>query len=146
MLLDTQTLLWYLTEDAQLPSSVYARINRTARVYVSAASIWEIAIMGKAGKLLYQGKPLSSPSLVSEIIRACAAQNLLFLPISQHDAALAPYLASDHKDPFDRVLAAQASQHELAMVSCDPVFEGLSSKIHRIWDPMPQPRKRTSRS
>lgn len=146
MLLDTHTLLWYLTEDPQLPASIYARINRTARVYVSAASIWEIAIKGKAGKLLYKGKPLSTPRLVSEIITACAGQNLLFLPISQHDAALAPYLAGNHKDPFDRVLAAQALQHELAIVSCDTVFEGMGSKIRRIWDPMPQPRKREPRS
>lgn len=145
MLLDTHSLLWYLTEDAQLPALICERINRAARVYVSAASIWEIAIKGRAGKLLYKGKALRTAAIATEIVKACAAQSFQFLPISQHDAVLAPYLGSDHKDPFDRILAAQALQHELAIVSRDSVFERLSSKIQRIWDPMPQPKKRAPR-
>jgi PIN domain nuclease of toxin-antitoxin system len=145
MLLDTHTLLWYLTGDAQLPAAICERINRAKNVYVSAASIWEIAVKGKADKLRYNNEALTA-TVTREIIKACAAQGFRFLPISQDDAALAPYLRSNHKDPFDRILAAQALQHELAIVSCDSVFDRFSSNLHRIWYPLPQPKKRPSRS
>src|SRR5256885_980333 len=115
ILLDTHALIWYLTDDPQLPVEIKEQISRQALVYVSSAVIWEIAIKGSLGKLELAGKPIDTSEKVNEIIAECIAQQFEFLDVSVSHAAQAPFLRSDHKDPFDRLLAAQAIQQNLLL-------------------------------
>lgn len=133
MLLDTHALLWYLTDDPQLPRSLKEQISKQPLVYVSAAAIWEVAIKGSLGKLTLGGKPIDSEKAVLQIIAECSAQQFEFLDISPADAALAPFLDGAHRDPFDRLLAAQAVRQGVFLVSCDPVFDELIPNVGRIW-------------
>jgi PIN domain nuclease of toxin-antitoxin system len=134
MLLDTHVLIWYLTNDLQLPKEVKDQISAAPLVYVSTVAIWEIAIKGSLGKLLWAGKPISSRKAVDEIIAECVNQQFEFLTVSASHAAEAPFLKSAHKDPFDRLLAAQAVQQGLSLVSDDAAFDALSSSLRRIWN------------
>src|SRR2546423_8806585 len=137
MLLDTHTLIWYLTDDPQLPVEVKEQISRRPLVYVSSVVIWEIAIKGALGKLELASKPIDSADRVNEIIAECVAQQFDFLDISISHAAQAPFLRSGHKDPFDRLLAAQAIQQNLLLVSCDAAFDQLSGSLRRFWTAKP---------
>lgn len=132
MLLDTHALLWFLTDDDQLPRSLKEQIIRQSLVYISAVVIWEIAIKGALGKLVLGGKPIDSKAAIEQIIAECSAQHFQFLDISSEHAAQAPFLQSDHRDPFDRLLAAQAVEEGLMLISCDPVFDQLRPGI-RFW-------------
>jgi PIN domain nuclease of toxin-antitoxin system len=133
MLLDTHTLLWFLTDDPQLPRSLKEQIGQQPLVYVSAAVIWEIAIKGSLGKLALGGKAIHSEEAVKEIIAACGVQEFEFLDVSPADAALAPFLKGAHRDPFDRLLAAQAVREGMFLVSCDPVFDEFIPTPGRLW-------------
>ena len=150
MLLDTHTLLWYLTDDPQLPRSLKEQISKQPLAYISAAVIWEIAIKGSLGRLALGVKPIDSKRAVEAIISECAAQEFEFLDISPAHAAQAPFLKSDHRDPFDRLLAAQALQQGMFLVSCDPVFDNFIPSIGRLWThgttAVTPPRKRSQRS
>lgn len=141
MLLDTHTLIWYLTADPQLPDEIKDRISAAPLVYVSAVVIWEIAIKGSLGKLSLGGKPINSRKAVNEIIGECVTQGFEFLTISSAHTAEAPFLKSNHKDPFDRLLAAQALEQGLPLVSLDTAFDGLSSTLRRLWVGSPAPKK-----
>ncbi|HEY6250883.1 MAG TPA: type II toxin-antitoxin system VapC family toxin [Candidatus Angelobacter sp.] len=133
MLLDTHALLWYLTDDKQLPKEIRDQISRQNLVYVSAAVIWEIAIKGSLGKLEYGVKPITSRRVMDEIVAECVSQEFQFLDISPSHASQAPFFVSDHKDPFDRLLAAQAIQQGMILVSRDAAFDGFSPNIRRLW-------------
>jgi PIN domain nuclease of toxin-antitoxin system len=142
MLLDTHALIWYLTADPQLPDEIRDQISRQPMVYVSAVVIWEIAIKGSLGKLEFGGKPIDSREAVEQIITECVSQEFEFLNVSASHAAQAPFFASDHKDPFDRLLAAQAVQQGLFLVSRDAAFDTLSPGIQRLWAEKPAQAKR----
>lgn len=131
MLLDTHALVWYLTGDPQLPQALKEQITREPLVYVSAAVIWEIAIKGSTGKLELGNRPIRSADAVQEIIAECIAQQFVMLEISGAHAALAPFLKGSHKDPFDRMLAAQAIQQGLPIVSIDGAFDRMG--VQRLW-------------
>lgn len=133
MLLDTHVLIWYLTDDPRLPLSIKTQIAKQPLVYVSAVVIWEIAIKGSLGKLALGGKLIDSLQAVEEIMNECAAQNFEFLNVLPTHAAQAPFLKGIHKDPFDRLLAAQAQHEGLPLVSGDESFDGLSPNIRRVW-------------
>ena len=116
---------------------VWSQISKQPLVYVSAVVIWEIAIKGSLGKLELAGKPIDSIERVKEIIAECITQEFEFLDISVSHAAQAPFLRSSHKDPFDRLLAAQAVQQGLLLVSCDAAFDQLSHSLKRFWTGTP---------
>lgn len=133
MLLDTHALIWYLTNDPQLPTEIKDQITSSPLIYVSAAVIWEIAIKGSLGKLDLAGRAINSREMVDEIVSECVSQQFELLGVSAAHAAEAPFLASSHKDPFDRLLAAQAVQQDLLLVSRDAVFDEFSPKLRRLW-------------
>ncbi len=137
MLLDTHTLIWYLSDDPQLPRTIKEKISKHALVYVSVAVIWEIAIKGALGKLELNGKPIQTQQAVSDIIDACASLKFEMLDISAPHAVLAPFLISEHKDPFDRMLAAQSVQLGLPLCSADRAFDQMSPGVQRIWEEPP---------
>lgn len=115
LLLDTHVFLWYVIADARLPQKFAAAIRDPANeVFLSVASVWEAVIKFGVGKL-----PLPSPP-ADYLPRQRAAHRIASLPIEE--AALR-YLASLpplHRDPFDRLLVAQAIEHRLTIVTVDP--------------------------
>ena len=110
LLLDTHVVLWWLTDDPTLSDDIKARLDHEPHVYVSAATIWEVAIKQAAGKLL-------EPSGLPERIRD---SGFTPLPIGFEHAIAARRLPQIHRDPFDRMLIAQAQCEDLTLVTRDP--------------------------
>jgi PIN domain nuclease of toxin-antitoxin system len=116
LLLDTHVFLWYVTADARLPNAFGDAIrDPTNEVFLSVASVWEAVIKFGLGKL-------SLPSPPADYFpRQRAAHRIESLAI---DEAALPHLAGLpplHRDPFDRMLIAQALEHGLTIASLDPV-------------------------
>ena len=103
----------------------FAISNFSNEGYISVISIWEAATRYRSGKL-----PEAAP-LVNDPARVLAALQFLPLPLQLEHARLAGSLVSPHKDPFDRMLAAQALLEGLTLVSNDKVFD--SMLVTRLW-------------
>lgn len=113
LLLDTHALLWALDDPAALSAEARSAIEDGANeVFVSAASVWEIAIKRALGKL-------EMPDGLLEAMRAAALQPL---PITVDHAWVAGMLPRHHNDPFDRMLVAQAAAEGLTVVTRDQTF------------------------
>jgi PIN domain nuclease of toxin-antitoxin system len=126
LLLDTHALLWWLAGDEQLSPAARAVIaDERNEVHVSAASAWEVSTKHRLGKL-----PGAGP-LAVDFVREVRRQGFLPLPIAMEHAQLAGALASDHRDPFDRTLVAQAIQERMALVSNERALDGLGAI--RVW-------------
>ena len=128
LLLDTHALLWALGDSDRLPRAVGAMISdRRNELLVSAATAFELATKYRIGKL-----PIAAPVLVAYDTHL---QDLgaIELPISSRHALAAGRLDWAHRDPFDRILVAQALVESVALVSRDAVFQGLTG-INLIWD------------
>jgi PIN domain nuclease of toxin-antitoxin system len=109
LLLDTHTIIWWLGGDDRLSQSAREAIARAGTdAAVSAACVWEASIKTASGRL--QGPDLAS---------AVAAAGLPFLHIDERHAKLAGELPLLHRDPFDRMLVAQARIEQLAIVTAD---------------------------
>ncbi len=114
ILLDTHVFPWYISADQQLPAGFRDAIRDPANeVYLSAASVWEAVIKHALGKL-----PLPEPP-AEYLPRQREAHRIAALPVEEaalvHLATLPPL----HRDPFDRILIAQALQHGLALATVD---------------------------
>jgi PIN domain nuclease of toxin-antitoxin system len=116
MLLDTHTLLWFLNDDIQLPVTVRQRIEAADDVFVSIASLWEISIKLNIGKLM-----LTTP--FESIDADIAASNIVILPITFADTVRYRSLPLHHRDPFDRMLVAQAIDRDYILVSRDGALD-----------------------
>jgi PIN domain nuclease of toxin-antitoxin system len=113
LLLDAHALLWWLADDETLKAAARAAIASPANdVLVSAATVWEIEIKRALGKL-------QAPDGLVDAIEASAFQAL---PISPTDAERAGRLPPHHRDPFDRMLVAQAMRLDAVIVSRDDAF------------------------
>ena len=110
LLLDTHVVLWWLTDDPTLADDIKARLDHEPEVYVSPATIWEVTIKQSMGKL-------AGPADLPERIRDSGFREL---PISVEHAMAAGRLPLIHRDPFDRMLVAQARYEELTLVTRDP--------------------------
>jgi PIN domain nuclease of toxin-antitoxin system len=114
LLLDTHIFLWYISADPQLPVPLRDAIRDPANeVYLSAASVWEAVIKHALGKLPLPEAP------AAYLPRQREAHRIASLPVEEgafvHLASLPPL----HRDPFDRILVAQALQHGLRLVTVD---------------------------
>jgi len=109
LLLDTHVVLWWLTDDPTLSDGIKARLDHEPDVYVSAATIWEVAIKQAIGKLM-------QPAGLPERIRDCG---FAALPVNFEHAMAAGRLPLIHRDPFDRMLVAQAQCEDLTLVTRD---------------------------
>lgn len=126
LLLDTHTMLWFFWNDSRLSGGAKALIeDADNRKLVSIASCWEIAIKVGLGKL-----DLGEPSR-SFLPREIARNNFELLPISLDHATMVEGLVAHHRDPFDRLLIAQAMVEGLSLVSADVVFDQYS--VSRLW-------------
>ncbi|HEY9899935.1 MAG TPA: type II toxin-antitoxin system VapC family toxin [Pantanalinema sp.] len=113
LLLDTHTLLWWLADDPTLSRAAREAISKGEnQVFLSAASVWEIAIKQAIGKLDIPG----------ELIGALEEGGFEPLPIAWAHALRAGSLPRHHDDPFDRMLIAQAQAEEMVLVSRDERF------------------------
>lgn len=126
LLIDTHVLLWWLDGDRRIPRKVRALIGDAANeVLVSAASVWEITTKARLGKL-------PGALEVARDVPACfAAQGMTGLAIEPRHAQLAGDFGDLHRDPFDRMLAAQAQLEGVPLVSADEVFDRFA--VRRIW-------------
>lgn len=124
-MLDTHALLWWATLDRALSPKAKRSIARdTAEVFVSAASAWEIATKVRIGKLDW-------PPQAGTINEYVLGQGFRPLPISLEHAERAGHLAIAHRDPFDRMLIAQALTEDMFLVSNEEIFDG--SGVRRHW-------------
>lgn len=110
LLPDTHIILWWLTDESTLSDDIKDRLDHEPEVYVSAATIWEVAIKQAIGKL-------AEPANLPELIRDCGFRQL---PIRHDHAIMAARLPMIHRDPFDRMLVAQAVCEDLTLVTRDP--------------------------
>jgi PIN domain nuclease of toxin-antitoxin system len=126
LLLDTHALIWWLAGDPLLSASAKAAVvDPDNEVFVSAASAWEIATKYRIGKLPQAG------ALAVNVLGALASQGFLDLPITVQHGQAAGSLPGPHRDPFDRMLIAQATLADLVLVSNEAVFDRYG--IHRLW-------------
>jgi len=109
LLLDTHVVLWWLADDPALPDQIKDRLDHEADVRVSAATIWEIAIKQALGKII-------APADLPERVRDSGFRKL---PIGFAHAMTAGRLPLIHRDPFDRMLVAQARCEGLTLVTRD---------------------------
>ena len=117
LLLDTHTLLWFLTNDPKLSARARGAIEDVANeTHVSAASLWEVAIKSALGKL-------TLPATYAEIFpRQLETNGFGLLPITPAHCATLLTLPFHHRDPFDRLLLAQAKTEGLTLVTDDGQF------------------------
>jgi PIN domain nuclease of toxin-antitoxin system len=126
LLLDTHTLLWWLDGDRRMSKRARALVGRgTNEVFVSAASAWEITTKWRLGKLP------GAADVAADVAGAVASQVFLPLPITLVHAQLAGQLTTSHRDPFDRMLAAQAVIEGVPIVSNDEAFDLFG--VMRLW-------------
>ncbi|OGA53558.1 MAG: twitching motility protein PilT [Betaproteobacteria bacterium RIFCSPLOWO2_12_FULL_63_13] len=126
LLLDTHAFLWWIADDARLSNRARSAIaNRKDECFVSLASCWEMAIKVSLDKLT-----LAAP--VDRFVPEQLATNGFgLLPIEFAHVARAARLAFHRRDPFDRLLTAQALVEDLAIVSADPIFRRYG--LTRVW-------------
>jgi PIN domain nuclease of toxin-antitoxin system len=126
LLLDTHALLWWLVEPEKLSTLALAAINDTAAtIFVSAASGWELATKVRLGKLPgAEGLLQDLPSLLHQ-------QGFQPLAVQLHHGVHAGSYRQAHRDPFDRLLAAQAELEGLQLVSLDPALATFPCRL--LW-------------
>lgn len=116
-LLDTHVLLWALTDPGRLGRTAREVVdNRSSRLVVSAVSAWEITTKHRLGKLP------QADVLLGGYGRHLDRLGVIRLPVAEDHALLAGRLEWDHRDPFDRMLAAQAMIESLVLITGDPTF------------------------
>mgnify|MGYP006274723827 CR=1 FL=1 len=126
LLIDTHVLLWWWAAPTRISPRVLALIRQSdTRVLVSAASAWEISTKWRIGKY-----PNGS-AIISQWEERLAADRFGELPISAAQALKAGAIIGDHRDPFDRMIAAQSLMESIPVASIDDAISGLGAE--RIW-------------
>jgi PIN domain nuclease of toxin-antitoxin system len=125
-LLDTHTLLWWMTGDSRLSNQAYALIEDIDNVsLVSAVSAWEIATKVRLGRLP------AAAELIQNFVTDLSHYEIQILPVTADHGIRAGLLPGPHKDPFDRMLIAQALTENVPIVSNDKVLDGYG--VTRLW-------------
>jgi len=125
ILLDTHALIWWFSDESKLSRRASSMIaNQNNIVLVSAAIAWELAIKVNLGKF-------DALSLTTELPRYAEEEGFKELPISMEQAVRAGLLPLHHRDPFDRLLVAQAQALNAPILSADKVLDQYDVK--RVW-------------
>ncbi|MCY4272808.1 MAG: type II toxin-antitoxin system VapC family toxin [bacterium] len=126
LLLDTHALLWWWTEHPSLSDKAEVALRDSGNnIFASAASAWEIATKFRIGRLP------EYPDAVLRFNELVMDASMRHLPVTyQHGLRAGSYLA-DHRDPFDRILAAQAELESLVLVTRDPAFQDFPVRV--LW-------------
>jgi len=126
LLLDTHYLLWAANEPARLPKAVRDLVDdRKNEVLFSAASIWEVAIKNSRGKQDFRAD-------ASVLRRALLDTGYTELPITSEHAVTSEHLPPIHKDPFDRMLVAQAEYEGVTLLTNDRKLAEYPGPIRRV--------------
>lgn len=127
-LIDTHVLIWYLEDNSQL-TSIAAEILEDTRhdLYVSIASLWEIAIKSGLGKLKLKIEFHDLKKLLERF-----SIEILSISFEDTETYLTLPFFDNHRDPFDRILVAQVSARSMALISGDKKFD--SYTIQRVWE------------
>ena len=123
LLLDTHVFLWCVNDDRRLTKAARGLLFGATEIYVSAASIWEAAIKAKLGRL---------DADVDALVSSIAESGFLDLPVTAKHAAAVTKLPDLHKDPFDRLLIAQAISEPLRFVTADDVLGQYSDLVELV--------------
>ena len=126
LLLDTHALLWWWTDDKQLSRTAREAIaDEGNTVLVSAANVWEISTKFRLGKLAIAASALKQFQALIE------ADGFEHLPIIWQHSLLAGSYRHEHRDPFDRMLAAQSEIEKARLVTCDAAFGAFKTNV--LW-------------
>ena len=126
ILLDTHAFVWWVADSRRLSEAARHAIAEDENdVFVSAASAWEIATKHRLGRLP------EADALADDTRGHIADQGFEELAVSVADAGRAGRLAGPHRDPFDRMVIAQALAHDLAIVSNEKAFDRYG--VNRLW-------------
>jgi len=126
LLLDTHAFVWAVASPERLSSTASeAILSQGNQLFLSSATAWELATKYRIGKLPEAKPILDAFESLADDLRA------RLLPIFHGHATLAGLMPSDHRDPFDRMLAAQAQIEELHLVSRDPAFGAFDVSV--VW-------------
>ena len=126
LLLDTHAFLWWSEDNRRLSSDARRAIeDDTNVILISAASAWEISTKYRLGKLP------GAEALARDVPGAISFQGFAELSITVADAVRAGTLPGPHRDPFDRILIAQAQAHDLVFVSNEALFDQYG--VRRLW-------------
>lgn len=120
LLLDTHIVVWAVEDSPRLEPAARRLIESASEVYVSAASLWEIAIKSRLGKI--EADP-------EEILAAIEPSGFLELPVRGAHTAAVARLELHHRDPFDRLLVAQAVTEPLKLMTADPMLAQYSDVV-----------------
>ncbi|HTU55591.1 MAG TPA: type II toxin-antitoxin system VapC family toxin [Acetobacteraceae bacterium] len=126
LLLDTHAFLWWLAGDPSLSVAARTAIADEGNgIFISAASAWEITTKHRIGKLP------GVAAIVADVAGAAVDQGFIGLPISLRHGQVAGALPGPHRDPFDRMLIAQAVLENLVLVSNEENFDAYG--VGRLW-------------
>jgi PIN domain nuclease of toxin-antitoxin system len=122
LLLDTHVAMWWFSDHPRLSADARATIAGGECV-LSAASVWEVAIKYRLGKL---------PVSPTEVLAAAEQGGIRLLPVSPGHAAATARLPDIHADPFDRLLVAQAVDERLTLLTADALLAGYGPSVRLI--------------
>jgi PIN domain nuclease of toxin-antitoxin system len=126
LLLDTHALLWRYSDDPALPKSCRTLVTRPdSSIFVSAVAAWEIATRFRLGKLS------SASELIQDFGGYLDREKFASLPVSHEHGIRAGMLRGLHRDPFDRMLMAQAEMQKLFIVRNEKIFDQYG--LRRVW-------------
>jgi PIN domain nuclease of toxin-antitoxin system len=126
LLLDTHTLIWWMTSDPHLSEAARSAIEHKGNIpLVSAVSAWEIATKVRLGRLP------TATDLVQNFVADLQVHRIEILDMSAEHGIRAGLLPGPHQDPFDRMLIAQAQAEDMPIVSNDRALDGYG--VRRIW-------------
>jgi PIN domain nuclease of toxin-antitoxin system len=126
LLLDTHTFLWWLSGDDELSAAARTAIAKAGNsIFISAASAWEITTKHRIGKLP------GVAAIVADLTETVIGQGFTDLAISFRHGQVAGALPGPHRDPFDRILIAQAILENLVLVSNEQAFDAYG--VSRLW-------------
>ena len=125
-LLDTHAFLWWIADDAALSMRAREAIGAPGnKVFVSAATAWEVTTKVRIGKLP------EAATIAADLAAVLVAQGFTPLPIRFVHGQMAGSMPGAHKDPFDRMLMAQSLLDEMVLVSNEQVFDDFG--VRRLW-------------
>jgi len=126
LLFDTHAFIWWMTSSPLLTEDAFVALSdERSDIFVSAVTAWEMATKFRLGKL--PEAQLLLPQFISDVFK----ENFRLLAIEVHHGLRAGLLEGSHKDPFDRMLIAQALEEDLTLVSNETAFDKFGVK--RLW-------------
>ena len=123
-LIDTQSFIWFFENNPNLPASVRLFMENRSSLVVSIASFWEITIKTSLGKL-------TVPESISGLMDKALSKGFKILPIEREHLIVLSTLDLIHRDPFDRIIIAQAIAENMPVISSDDIFK--QYPVNCIW-------------